>query len=207
MLVNKKLVGVVGLLVLSSCGRFNKADSDQINTPAAQNDLGLVGAWERGCEAVNFLGLQSHKVRLDFNPALGFSRERTLFGGDACADERLVEKQVGTYGRVGDVDGVAGAHQINFTVTDAYVTPRNDQGVADLNKDKYCGISDWAKGVERKVTGVDCKSGYKQGQVLFDIYKIDQNSLQMGEAGFILNGTTDGARPAALDTAKPYVKK
>lgn len=200
-------VGVVSLVVLAGCGRIDKKDSEKTNTPADQRDLSLVGAWERGCESVDLLGLQSHKIRLDFNAGFGFSREQTLFAGSTCADERIVEKQVGTYGRVGDAKDIPGAHQINFTIKDAYVTPRNDQGVADLNKVKYCGIADWAVGVERKVTNIACKSGFNEGQVLFDVYKVEQNSLQLGQAGFLLDGSTDSARPTALNTAKPYVKK
>ena len=207
MITTRNMMGALSLLVLTSCGGLKKGSNEDDNSPIDQRDMSLVGSWERGCEKVDLLGLQSHKVKLSFDIGLGFFREQTIFAKADCGDERIVEKQTGTYGKVGDAQGVDGGHQINFTIKDAFVTPRSDGAASDLNKAKYCNLANWQNGVEQKVTGVNCKSGYNEGQVLFDIYKVDGNNLQLGQAGFLLDGSTSTTRPTSLDAARPYVKK
>lgn len=207
MMTTNKMVGALSLLVLTGCGAMKKDNNEDNNGSAFRGDTALLGSWERGCEKADWLGLVSHKIKLNFDISLGFYREQTLFADGNCADERVVEKQTGSYTKIGDAAGIDKGYQINFTIKDAYVTPRSDAAAADLNKAKYCNLTNWANGVEQKVTGVDCKSGYKEGQVLFDIYKVDGNNLQLGQAGFLLDGSTSDARPTTLDTARPYVKK
>lgn len=201
------VLGALSLFLLTGCGSLNKDNNEDSNSPVDQRDTSLIGSWERGCEKFDLLGLQSHKVKLNFDIGLGFYREQTIFAKDQCSDERIVEKQTGTYGKVGDAQGVEGGRQINFTVKDAFVTPRNDQAAKDLNDAKYCNLTNWQNGVEQKVTGVNCRSGYSEGQVLFDIYKVDGNNLQLGQAGFLLDGSTSTTRPTSIDTARPYVKR
>lgn len=207
MITTKHMLSALSLLALTGCGSLKKDNNEDSSSPADQRHTNLIGSWERGCEKVDLLGLQSHKVKLNFDIGLGFYREQTIFAKDQCGDERIVEKQTGTYGNVGDAQGVVGGRQINFTVKDAFVTPRSDQAAKDLNAAKYCNLTNWQNGVEQKVTGVSCKSGFNEGQVLFDIYKIDGNSLQLGQAGFLLDGSTSTSRPSTLDAARPYVKK
>lgn len=207
MFATKKTIGILSVVLLSGCGALKRDNNEDDSSPNDQRDLKLIGSWERGCERADILGLQSRKVKLNFDLGLGFFREQTIFAKDVCADERIVEKQTGTYAKVGDAQGVEGAYQINFTVKNAFVTPRSDQAADDLNKVKYCGLDNWKNDVEQKITNVPCKSGYNEGQVLFDIYKLDENNLQLGQAGFLLDGSNNNARPATLDTLRPYVKK
>ncbi|MCX6123335.1 MAG: hypothetical protein NTV34_01080, partial [Proteobacteria bacterium] len=113
----------------------------------------------------------------------------------------------GTFAAAGDAPNEPDAKQLNLTAHSAFVTPLDDKHATDFNQSKYCGISDWSPNVEREVTGLSCFSGFKEGQVIFDIYRIQENHIYFGNTGIWLNGGSDGQRPQKLDLSDPLAKQ
>jgi len=190
-----------------SCGRFKKDEDDRTVTPASQLDTNLVGTWENDCEKADFIGLQYRRVKFKFETGLGFVREQSVYTDAACAGERYTDKQIGTWASVGEAKETQDARQINLTVVDSYVTPSNKDVAAEFNKLGYCGASDWAEKVTKKVTSVKCASAMASGQVIFDIYRVKDKVVYFGKSGLFLTGKSDGSRPKEIETAKPHHKK
>ena len=203
-----KLTGSIltAMALAAGCGKVSK-DNDGSNGVPDVKDLNLVGTWERGCEKIDLLGLQYRKVKLVMGGLKDYTREQTLFGDSGCNDERFVEKQTGTWAIVGTSPKDSGAKQINFTVKDAFVNPRNDSVAKDYNAKKYCDITSWKNGEETKVTNANCASGSKQGQVIFDVARVEEKNLFFGKTGFFITGKTSDGRPEVLDRDRPYTKK
>jgi hypothetical protein len=105
---------------------------------------------------------------------------------------------------------VNNAHDINFTITGASLTPLSDDGAAALNKSNYCNTNDWKKDHAVDLLGRDCiGANHPKGEVVFDIYKLDQDGkrLMTGKSSLFLDKSDAQARPEALDGANAFNKR
>ncbi len=190
----------------SSCGWFPKSKDEAVGIPDLK-DANLVGTWERDCEKYDLLGARYRKVKLVVGGLKSYTREQTIFSDSGCNGERYVEKQTGTWDIVGTMAGDDGVKQINFTVKDASVNVRNDNVSAEFNLIRYCGLTSWKNGEDRKVLNIDCSSGFKDSQVISDVARVEDRKLFFGKTGFNLTNDAAGKRPSALDRDRPYSKK
>ena len=96
------------------------------------------------------------------------------------------------------------AHQLGKAVLqDAdYISAANDQAL--------CGFTDWAVGVEKDLTGVDCGDGSvmpKAGAMSYDIYQIKDGQLYFGDSSRDgHDGSSPTTRPTKINTDMPYKK-
>lgn len=201
------LTSLVAASMIMGCGTLKK-EKDKAHKGAGANsqiDSDLVGTWERDCEKFDIFGVKYRKVKLDFGATLGYTREETVFDDEGCTQAEFAEKHTGTWAMVGNADG--GAKQLNITIKDAFVKPNNAQSAEVMNNTKFCGIKDWQEGKETEITNVDCPSAAKEGEVIFEIYKLQDKKLYLGKTGFFSNGHTDASRPSEIDLSRPYDKQ
>ena len=194
---------MLSVLALSCGSKGSNETPTGINKETAQ----LAGSWHSDCHAGTFLASSHVQKKIGFNVAGGFKRETRLFDNAQCSGPKVSTVLNGTFAAVGDVPNEPDAKQLNLTAKSAFVTPLDDKNTADFNQSKYCGITDWITNVEREVTGLSCYSGFKEGQVIFDIYRIQENHIYFGNTGIWLNGGSDEQRPQKLDLSDPLAKQ
>jgi hypothetical protein len=84
---------------------------------------------------------------------------------------------------------------------DSFRSTALTQAEADfVNKNAYCGISDWKPNEERDILGLDCYGfSIPKGGKSFDIYQTDGKSLRFGKDSKILTKPTEADRPTQID--------
>jgi hypothetical protein len=82
------------------------------------------------------------------------------------------------------------------------------QAEADLvNGYHYCGITDWAPGVERDILGKDCVNfSIPAGGKSLDIYQREGTTMHFGKGSKIAASLTESDRPTELDVV-PFSKR
>lgn len=191
-------------MVLLSCGKKSSDDTPSATSP---DSVKLTGTWKSDCKSGSFLTESFFRKKVTFQLDGGFKRQIEVFDNDQCNSSRASQTLTGTYTVAGDEPKEPDAKRLNLTSKATYVTPQTDSDTANFNQSKYCGIADWKTGTEREVTGADCASGFKEGQVIFDVYRIQDNHIYFGATGIWLNGRTDVQRPEKVDLTDPHAKQ
>lgn len=198
------------VLVLTACGS-SKSTKDVADNIGDHNEL--AGAWQGDCHAPNFLAdlLKGGytQVRYDFgNIQNSFKRSLTAFNNKNCDQSWFTYDIAGHYDVVTTAAPVDGGKSINITVEKVSITPKVGDAVDLLNAASLCGAKDWQINKEKVVTDKDC-GGLKvsTGQVIADIYKVDNTKLMVGASSFFDNGLDAGNRPTKLDQDQVYTKK
>lgn len=76
-----------------------------------------------------------------------------------------------------------------------------------MNGYRYCGITDWAPGVERDILGRDCVNfSIPVGGKSLDIFQRDGETIRFGKGAKIAATLTESDRPTELD-ATPFAHK
>ncbi len=205
------LIVAVAALTATSCGIGEK-------TKRASRDVTdkweLSGAYANRCHAPTLVAeiLKDNfaKETYDFNLTGSFTQVYEQHEDAACSQLRLTRTLSGTYEIVGDADAekLPETKLVNLTIDKATLTPGSDASASDLNEAEYCGITDWKSGAERDVTDKDCGGlTIRKGEVVFDIYKVKDDTLYMGKTSLLSRGTSGANRPEELDTDLFYTRR
>lgn len=205
----KQINKILGLgLVLGTLGCGAKSTSES-GRKADEIDTNLAGSWQTACNSADWLGMVKSQSTYGFSAVGDFDKSSSYYT-DNCVQSSFEVALKGTTSSLGDSKSVAGAKDINFTITTATLTSKTDNATTLLNAGTgYCGKKDWKTGEKTDILGKDCAGGsYKNGAVIFDVYKIEKSILTLGKSGMIW-GTKKAAdqRPTELDVANPYLKK
>jgi hypothetical protein len=194
----------LSLLVLPACGDKDDDNNDNVIEEIPTNYVGL---YKTDCIANSVLDL-SHTIRtVDIQADGGFSRTEEYFGSDNCQDSGLKLRVDGTVQEKGDLPENPELDMLNFSVSDVFITVNSDALRATLNTTKFCGISDWAVGQEREVSGADCRGfTIKKGDVVQEVVDDRDGTLYFGNNFALLLNKTDD-RPTAIDEKVPYHKQ
>jgi hypothetical protein len=102
---------------------------------------------------------------------------------------------------------VEGASNLDLTINQYLITPVDSRVVSYLNSQKLCGLSNWALNVANDVTGKDCQGHtVNAGDVVYDIYYNQGNSLWLGDSSGENDGSTEEKRPNTLDKDNTFTK-
>lgn len=206
---SKLFMVLVSAAAITGCGigeRSKEARKD------AENKWELSGEYSNRCHAPTIVNAilkdDFAKETYDYNVTGTFTQSYALHEDAACSQLKLTRSIGGKYEIVGDSDKVAEAKMVNLTINSATLTPGSDAVAVELNDDKYCGITDWKSGVASNILDKDCGGlTVRNGEVIFDIYKVQDNTLYMGKTSFFRNGSSGSTRPEALDTDLFFTRK
>ena len=173
-----------------------------------ENDRNLAGEWEGTCLQQDWLGYSFQRQVLRFSSIGDFDRSTALFTDELCQDAVGTLAEQGTYAVLGASKVVAGATDINLTISAANVRPQSVKSVEDFNERQYCGFNDWQQNQVRDVLGRECDGvSHANGEVVFDIYRIDNSTLLTGKGSIFENLGEATGRPTALDPKKTFARK
>ncbi len=192
-------------ILLSGCGAF---ETDKKGQKADQVDQGLTGRWSTSCLERGFIFTNYQRDELSFSAVGDFEKKAVQHVDSGCQTEALSKTVSGTYDELDAVDGIAGGKAINFTVRDVVITPHTDEATKNLNDSSTCGLTNWVIHKSTSVLGKNCGETFQDGAVIFDVYKLDQDTVWLGKS-FLLFDDKDAPedRPTTLEQDRPYRKQ
>ena len=197
------LMIIVGAIV-AGCGVFSTKNKGKKET---QNVIALAGEWRSECIKGDWFDFSQYKDDYKFSAIGDFDKSTTVFKDD-CKTAEITSTLRGTYDALGVTKDVPDAKDINFTVTEALISPRSDTATKILNSAEYCGISDWKTNQDVSVLDRDCVGwNFKKGTVIFDIYRLQDKRLFFGKRMTFFSSETNDSRPAKLDEEHVLVKQ
>ena len=163
----------------------------------------LDGTWQTPC--FDNRGFNFARTTLAYdNLALTGTFEE--FEDAACTRATHVSHWTG----IGVVSGTtaAGESKLDLSFT-AFTSTSETMANADFNNmNAYCGITDWAAGVERDVLGATCFGfSIPVGGESLDIYRVDGDTLRFGEGSMIGLDLPESARPTMLSTTQVFTRQ
>ena len=194
---------VVGALI-TGCGVFSTKSKGKKET---QTIIALSGEWRSECIKGDWFDFSQYIDIYKFSALGDFDKISTMYK-DQCNTAELTTTLRGTYDALGATKDVPDAKDINFTVTEALVSPRSDIATETLNAVSYCGVSDWKTNKEFSVLDKDCTGmDFKKGTVVFDIYRLKDNRLYLGKKMTFFSAETNDTRPAKLEEDRALVRQ
>ena len=198
------IVFIVAAGLTTGCGALKTSKKNQ---KADQTVMELSGQWESTCQKQGWFDFTQALESYTFS-ALGDFETKTTAYRDDCKNADHVVEIGGTYDSLGNAVDTPNAKSINFTVSSASMTPKSDVAVKMLNALKYCAVADWAVDKKVDILNKDCVGiNYKTGQVIFDIYRLNSNQLQLGRKMFPFAGEAAATRPGKIDESRIFTKK
>jgi hypothetical protein len=175
--------------------------------PETNTSIALMNkTFETNCLTRGALDLKSSTREIAFTDASSFVKKESYFLGDDCGVSPYLNYRVtGTYSEAVVDSAAARIHSIDYTVSDAFLTPTNETQVVSFNTTSFCGKTDWALDTEVSIVGLSC-TGFtvKAGDVIPDVYAQEDNTIYFGESfSLLLNGSS---RPTGLDRDVPYTQ-
>ena len=189
----------------ASCGSTKSTKKE--GKKLRQTAKSLNGEWDASCQKQDWFNFTQAAERFRFSPLGDFEKRTEIFRKDCKAADLVIETG-GTYDSLGKAKDIPDAKEINFTISAASVTPKSEDAVKALKAMKYCSISEWALGKKEDVLGKDCAGvNYKNGEVVYDIYRQKNKQLYFGKKMLFLAGETANDRPVKLEEKRVFVKK
>lgn len=147
--------------------------------------------WKKGCEQIGEDYLSSQ---------LYISSEAWLFTDWAFEDPGCQKKYL-QFERVFRADLVAG--DLDLQVKDVLYTPLTEEVAEALNLIGFCGLKNWQTGVSRSVIQRFCESvdNYQQDQMIFSIWKFDNEGIFVGQATPGFDGSSPDKRHQSLESS------
>ncbi len=198
------------LLALPACGSSNSS-KDVVDDASARTEL--QGTWTDACHAPNRLAdvLKTGfaQDRYEFGLLQNrFTRTLSVYSDAACSKPGFTETIEGGYTVIGDGPDIDGGRPINYTLTKATINPQTAAAVDALNVVSYCGVKDWALNQAKEVTNKTCAlQQFKNGDVVFDIFRVENKQLTMGKTSFFADGSSGQARPTERNKDLAFTKK
>jgi hypothetical protein len=195
-------VGCFVAVAVAGCGAF---ETKKKGGKADEIETELTGTWRQECIGVDFLEIANKKDAYTFSALGDFERKLELYSGDNCEDLQGTLRSSGTYSVVGDAEDVDDAQNLNFTVREMTLEPESDDLARALSAAKYCGVKDWSVDKEVSLVSRDCAGeSVDEGEVVFDIYNVEDDVLYLGNANKWFDKTDASDRPDELDTDHPF---
>ncbi len=174
-------------LPLLGCG----GDSDGDSSPTE-----LEGSWQMGC---NFnTENNSYDIEGITLSGLTYSGELLVSSDADCSLSRFSYRENGTF-EIGEemiLNSGITVKEFNRTPNEAFLTLMEDELVTSNNTRSLCGYSNWQKNIEVDVS--NCAALYQSG-ITYDIYKIDETNLFLGDNDFG-DGSSEDDRPTQLES-------
>jgi hypothetical protein len=197
------LIGLVAGTMLGCGSKEAKKAGEQVNT-----DPALWGVWESECQANTFLDITQTVRSTEFSALGAFSKSETFYWGQDCAqDKGMTVYAAGEYEVRGAVEGQDDLTKLNLTVEESTATLHTDDAVSWANDLELCDIDDWRKDETRNILKKDCLLSLNKGDVIFDVYKVDDEKLYFGNTITFLSENDADDRPSEVQTDVVYKKQ
>lgn len=180
----------------------------EVDLPSSSDLEG--GNWYADCEYDG----TSYQTRTTSFVAGSYTHVTTHYSDSSCLQKALDLGETGTYTIGGQVPN-ASRYELDRTLTSLTITPQNSTAVTNYNTSSLCGFSDWAIGVTKNVTGLNCGGDYlpAAGLKYYDVFIIWPYSvpatpgypgtgITAGTLNFgYTDSTNDGSTPAKRPTS------
>jgi hypothetical protein len=166
------------------------------NSPAS--GVALNGTWQTPC-------YQSAQTRLVYSN-LELTGTYTEYSDTACTTPRHIATWTGR-ASVGQ-EMKPGVYKLDLSFNTFRSKALTDTEATSVNQNKYCGLTDWASGVERDILGLDCYGfAIPKGGKSVDIYQVNGDSLLFGKGSKIVAAPTEADRPTDIDPMRPFARR
>lgn len=193
-------------LLLTGCGAFEAAKDEKKKID--DRDSKLIHEWQTDCYENKDVDPSYVREEIKFKLNGDFDKVTVLHTDDQCKNEVLRYTVSGTYNEAGRVEDQPNVKKINLNVAKVFLMPQSDDEAKVLNDKKLCGKTDWTKDKAVEVQSLDCEGeDYKDGDVIFDIYEVDDNKLYLGKTFLFFDKSDADLRPTRVNARKPYTKK
>jgi len=98
------------------------------------------------------------------------------------------------------------ATEVEHTVTGIFLTPKGALYATAYNTAQFCGIVTWTENKEEDVSNCASLSGI-MASTDYDIYKVENNRLYLGDTDTSGSGDTPEERPTSLDYGDIYQRQ
>ena len=199
-----KLAVFIAAGLVPACGALQTKNKNQ---KASQTVMSLNGQWESPCQKQDWFDFSQAIERYTFSALGDFEAKNEIFRDDCKTADNVVEL-AGTYASLGKDASAPDAKDINFTVSTATMIPKSDVAVKMLNAMKYCSVQDWTLDKKVDILNKECVGiNYKNGEVVFNIYRQNSDQLYLGRKMFPLAADSASARPNKVDEERIFAKK
>lgn len=195
----------LSLFFVTGCGIFDTKDKGK---KIQQNDSEIAGKWQSNCVGAETLELTHTQREYNFNAIGDFDKTERFYANKSCSNPGFTYQISGTYAALGSHHDNNEIKQVNFTVDKAVVTVNSKGAVDLLNDASLCGKSDWAVGSETDITGKNCAGfSVKKGDVVFDVYDLQDGNLYFGQKFFFLSSDDADSRPDSISEDVVFKRK
>ena len=196
--VKNLTVTALGARLVIGCG---KTTSDVVNTV---KEPGLMKTWSLGCDKAEILDV-SAKSYYQFS-GKDLTKAYELYTDNGCSRAAVLIKQEGTFDLRGNDTRTADAKAIDFHFRKVVVTAKDPEGQKLLEKVGFCDHNSWPVGQAIEVTNNlgSLKCPLPKLHDEYDIYKVQDDSLTLGEGKFFGRAESADKRPSKLATDKVY---
>ncbi|MBM4280514.1 MAG: hypothetical protein FJ137_07060 [Deltaproteobacteria bacterium] len=138
--------------------------------------------------------------------ALALSGNYDEFSDAACTSAIHTSHWTGTSTIPGTT--ASGETKIDIAYATFTSTPLTADNATNNNNYSYCGVTDWASGVEKDILGAPCQGfAIPVGGESLDIYKITSDSLLFGTNAPIGMDLTEDARPTTFNELTVFTRQ
>lgn len=179
-------------------------EAPTLTQPAVE--LTLPGhTFQTPCLPVTFYDLDSTKRLLSLETSGAFTATDDIFLGDSCGvSPYLTLETSGTYVDGGKQTADATLANIDFAVTESYLTVKEERMLITFNANSYCGKADWV--IDEKVSLKDLNCEFipaRIGSTIQDVYAIEDSSLYFG-GNVAWTAKAGQPRPTGVDRNVKY---
>jgi len=158
----------------------------------------LDGTWKSAC-------FNSARAQLVYTN-LKLAGTYTEYSDASCTTPRHVAAWTAT-ATAGAV-ATGGVRPLDLAFESFRSTPLTDAEAELVNTNTYCGLTDWAKGVEKDILGRECYGlAIPKGGKSLDVYRIDEGNLRFGVGAKISTSPVEADRPSAIDETRVFTKR
>jgi hypothetical protein len=201
----------ISLLIFASLGCSQNSDTTN-NTPAPGTDNPntvaavpeLLGTWTKPCASGGgSTGFSKNSFIVDADK-LQIQASVFQSSSDCTGTADLETRAQFKYSVANYVTGQV--NPIDMTLQQVLARMNTAQGILVANAANFCGFNDWKITVDKDVTGRNCVAHLPSaGEPYYQIFKISDSDLFIGEVNTLHTGRTPESRPVALETT-PYKK-
>jgi hypothetical protein len=160
----------------------------------------VVGVWQTSCHLPSRVRKGYIVDQLTFTKRGTFQRKLERYADPSCKKTMLNELQE-MEGRYSITDASSklsqNAHNLDLVVLRMDTTAVSESVAQDFIRTRYCNIAQWKRGFRRSILGQPCfdLQPLEAGGMVFDILKVDDGKIFLGEKSFLSDGSSPKKRP------------
>jgi hypothetical protein len=184
--------------VLMCFGCNDAKDLDTSGGGGTSDSSAIEGEWMMACAAS---GSNFAEKTLDFSGSGALIMETHVYSDADCSTKLYSSEEAIDYWLIRSVESEDEKYHWNWESQSLSYKPSDAQATT-WNTSGFCNYADWLGGKMLDRTNFDCHTT----TLFFDLLKVDDDSLFLGDRTAPNNGTTNDKRPLVVSTAA-YVRR